>query len=404
LWRALALKSFQILIASDILTFSKSNGKTMKKIVYGLLLLILGSHWSSWAAGSYTEIQELVIDSTVLGEKRNLVVYLPAGYQNNKDRFPVLYITDGNIHGPHTAGTLDYLAKFDQTPQMIVVGIVTPPETRVRDLTVTSADKQNSQQLDNADRFLAFVEQEVIPFVKERYRTMDYQALSGTSHGGQFAINALVKRPGLFNGVIAISPSLYWDKHQMLGLSEAALKSHQLQGRLYVSIANEESTMTEPFRKFVELTQRYPTEKLTVASQTFSDETHNTTVLQGQYHGLKHLFAGWAIPESPQTLVDLQTIFARRSALLNTPMVIPEDRAAGYGQWLQYLNRQDDALALLKWNRANYSQSLNAHIALIRAYLHFKLAGDAKAALEDAIKSIDGLSTEQREQLESLFI
>jgi len=375
----------------------------MKKIVYGLLLLLLGSHWSSWAAGSYTEIQELVIDSAVMAEKRNLVVYLPAGYQNNNDRFPVLYITDGDIHGPHTAGTLDYLAKFDQTPQMIVVGIVNPRETRDRDLTVTSAEKQNSTQLENADRFLAFVEKEVIPLVKERYRTLDYQALSGTSHGGQFAINALVKQPGLFNGVIAISPSLYWNKNQMLGLSEAALKSHQLQGRLYVSIANEESTMTEPFQTFVELTQRYPTEKLAVASQTFSNETHNTTVLQGQYYGLKHLFAGWSIPESPQTLADLQTIFDRRSKLLNTAMVIPEDRAAGYGQWLQYLNRQDDALALLKWNRKTYPQSLNAHSALIRAYLHFKLADDAKAALEDALKSINGLSTEQKAQLEALF-
>ncbi|SEH64413.1 hypothetical protein SAMN05660691_00589 [Rheinheimera pacifica] len=375
----------------------------MKKIIFSLMLLIFGGHCSTWAAGNYTEIQQLGIDSTVLGEQRNLVVYLPAGYQNNKDHFPVLYITDGDIQGPHTAGTLDYLAKFDQTPKMIVVGIVNPPQTRVRDLTVTSADKQNTQQLDNADRFLAFIEQEVIPLVKQRYRTLDYQALSGTSHGGQFAINALVKRPGLFNGVIAISPSLYWDKHQMLELAELAMKRQQLQGRLYVSIANEESTMTEPFQKFVELTQRHSSEKLTVANQTFSNETHNTTVLQGQYYGLKHLFSGWAIPESPQTLADLQTIFENRSELLNTQMVIPEDTAAGYGQWLQYLNRQDDALALLKWNRKTYPQSLNAHVALIRAYLHFKLADDAKAALENALKSINDLSTEQKAQLEGLF-
>lgn len=375
----------------------------MKKIIFALMLLIWGGHCSTWAVGNYTEIQQLVIDSTVLAEQRNLVVYLPEGYQNNKDRFPVLYITDGDIQGPHTAGTLDYLAKFDQTPQMIVVGIVNPPQTRVRDLTVTSADKQNTQQLDNADRFLAFIDQEVIPLVKQQYRTLDYQALSGTSHGGQFAINALVKRPGLFNGVIAISPSLYWNKNQMLKLAELAMKRRQLQGRLFVSIANEEAAMTEPFQEFVESTQRYPSEKLAVASQTFSNETHNTTVLQGQYYGLKHLFLGWAIPESPQTLADLQTIFENRSKLLNTPMAIPEDRAAGYGQWLQYLNRQDDALALLKWNRKTYPQSLNAHVALIRAYLHFKLADDAKAALENALKSINDLSTEQKEQLEGLF-
>ena len=374
----------------------------MKKIVY-LVLLMLGSHFSSWAAVGSPEVQKVVIDSAVLGEKRHLVIYLPDGYRNSQDRYPVLYLTDGDIQGPHTAGTLDYFAKFDQTPKMIVVGIITPPQSRQRDLTVTSSANENPQQLANADRFLAFIEQEVIPLVKERYRTLDYQALSGTSFGGLFAINTLVKRPRLFDGVISISPSLWWNDKQMLELVEAALKNAQLRGRIYVSIANEESTMTEPFQQFVELTQRYPSENLMVASQVFSDETHNTTVLQGQYYGLKHLFSGWAIPETPQTLADLQANFERRSKLLNIPMMIPEDRAAGYGQWLQFLNRQDDALALLQWNRETYSQSLNAHIALIRAYLHFSLAEDASAALEDALKTLNELSPEQKAQLEALF-
>ena len=178
----------------------------LKKIVYGLLLIMLGSHWSSWAAARLPVLQELVIDSAVLGEKRDLIIYLPEGYQNSEDRYPVLYLTDGDIQAPHTAGTIDYLAKFEQMSPMIVVGIVNPPETRERDLTVTPSEKENPNQLENADRFLDFVENDVIPFVKQQYRTLDYQALSGTSHGGQFAINALVKRPGLFDGVIAISP------------------------------------------------------------------------------------------------------------------------------------------------------------------------------------------------------
>ena len=377
----------------------------MKKIVHGLLLLMLASHWSSWAAARLPVLQELTIDSAVLGEKRDLVLYLPEGYQTSQDRYPVLYLTDGNIQGPHTAGTIDYLTKFEQMPPMIVVGIVNPRETRERDLTVTPLEKQNPNQLENADRFLDFVENEVIAFVKKQYRTLDYQVLSGTSHGGQFAINALLKRPGLFDGIIAISPSLYWNNHQLPGLAEQALKSDQLQGRLFVSIANEESTMTESYQRFVDLLARYPSNKLAVASQTFSNETHNTTVLQGQYAGLKYLFSEWPIPEDePKTLADLQAKFASRSKLHKTDLMIPQDKASGYAGWLQYLNRQDDALALLKWNRANYPQSLDAHPALIKAYLHFKMPEDAKAALKDALKTLNELSPEQKEQLESLFV
>ena len=375
----------------------------MKRILYGLLFIVC-SQCNTWAVEAVFTTEDLVINSKKLDETRNLVVYLPAGYSKSDAHYPVLYVTDGDIQGPHTAGTLDYLAKFDQAPQMIVVGIVTPRETRERDLTLTSADKQDPEQLANADLFLAFVEQEVIPEVKARYRTLDYQGLAGTSHGGQFAINALVKRPGLFNGVVAVSPSLYGNKRQLLTLTETALKQGSLQGRLYISIAQEEPTMTEPFANFVALTKYYPNQQLAVISQTFSNETHNTTALLGQYYGVKYLFDGWAIPETPQTLADLQAIFATRSSLLKTALIIPEDRAAGYGQWLQYLNRQDDALTMLQWNRETYPQSLNAHLLLIKAYLHFDMENKAHQALSEAMKSIKGLSTEQKAQLESLFL
>lgn len=376
----------------------------MKNIVYGFLLLIVASHWNTLAAVGLPTLQQRVIDSAVLGEKRHLVIYLPADYQNSQEGYPVLYLTDGQSQAPHTAGTVDYLAKFEQIPPMIVVGIVNPPQTRQRDLTLTLSDKQNPNQSENADKFLAFVEQEVMPFVQQEYRTLDFKVLSGTSHGGQFAINAAVKRPGLFQGIIAISPSLYWDNNQLFGLTEQALKSQRLQGHLYVSIANEEPIMTEPYQRFVELLARYPSDNLVVASQTFSNETHNTTVLQGQYAGLKHLFSDWAILEGqPKTLADLLEKFASRSKFLKTNIMLPEDKANGYGQWLQFLNRQDDALALLKWNREHYPQSLNAHKALINAYLHFKMVDDAKAALKEALNSLKELSPEQKAQLEALF-
>ncbi|WP_218418297.1 alpha/beta hydrolase [Alteromonas lipotrueae] len=377
----------------------------MKKLIYGILLLILGSHSNSWAISKLPTLQELTIDSSVLGEKRDLVVYLPAGYKFSQNHYPVLYLTDGDIQGSHTVGTIDYLAKFEQIPQMIVVGIVNPAKTRIRDLTITPSDKQSLNQLENADRFLDFVEKEVIPYVKQQYRILDYQILSGTSHGGQFAINAMVKRPDLFNGIIAISPSLYWNNRQLLGLAEQALKDKKLQGRLYMSIANEEPTMTDPYQQFIDLLVSYPSEKLVATSQTFSDETHNTTVLKGQYAGLKYLFSEWPIPEGePKTLADLQSKFASRSTLLKTHLKIPEDKVNGYAQWLQYLNRHDDVLELLEWNRKNYPHSVDAHSALIKAYMDFKMTEEAESALKNALKSVNDLSPKQKSQLKSLIL
>lgn len=376
----------------------------MNKITINLILVLMYAfHFSVFASAKFSTIEEATVDSKILGEKRELIVYLPAGYENGNKRFPVLYMTDGDIQGPHTTGTLDYLAKFDQAPSMIVIGIVNPRHQRNKELTLTQKGKQKPEELAGADLFLTFIEKEVMPLIKARYRTLEYQALSGTSHGGQFAINALIKRPSLFNGVIAISPSLYWNNNQLLDMTEEALKNQTLSGRLFISIANEESTMTESFQKFVELTKKYPNKNLNVSIKTFSEESHDSTTLLGQYHGLKHLFPNWAIPNTPQTLTDLQAIFSARSKLLNKTITIPEDRANGYGQWLQYLDRKEDALALLKWNRETYSQSLSAHKALIKAYLHFNLAEAAKSAFIDALESINELDLKQKQELESLF-
>ncbi len=375
----------------------------MKKIVVTLLFIVLALFNSKPSAKPWVgNVEKFSIDSEVLGESRELLVYLPTDYRDSTQKYPVLYLTDGDVQGLHTAGTVNFFAAYDQAPDMLVVGIITPRDTRTHDLTVTDVSEQALQTPSGADRFLGFVEKEVIPTIKRRYRTLDYQALSGTSHGGQFAINAMLKRPQLFDGVIAISPSLYWKNNQLLTLAEDKLKEKRIKGRVFISIADEPPVMTKPFATLVELSQQYPNDKLHLQSKTFADESHNSTTLLGQYYGLKYLFADWVIPDEPQSLADLQQIYHKRSTTLGAHLQIPEDRANGYGQWLQYLNRKDEALELYLWNRETYPQSISAHQALIKAYLHFNDNSAAKTASELAIKTLDGLNSQQKQKLNEL--
>ncbi len=60
----------------------------MKKLVYLLMILAIGSHCKSWAVTSIPQWKEQVIDSAILGEKRDIIIYMPAGYQNNQDYYP----------------------------------------------------------------------------------------------------------------------------------------------------------------------------------------------------------------------------------------------------------------------------------------------------------------------------
>ena len=55
------------------------------------------------------------------------------------------------------------------------------------------------------------------------------------------------------------------------------------------------------------------------------------------------------------------------SAQLKSKLILPEDRANGYGQWLTYLNRTDEAIELFRWNTQTYPTSLNAFDVLGQA-------------------------------------
>src|SRR5579872_1909199 len=85
------------------------------------------------------------IHSKTLNESRTLFVAKPAGYDSGTDRYPVLYLLDGEEHFRFTAAIVEFLAASDRIPKMLVVGIASgDSEKRTHDLTPLS-----SAEIDN---------------------------------------------------------------------------------------------------------------------------------------------------------------------------------------------------------------------------------------------------------------
>ena len=91
-----------------------------------------------------------------------------------------------------------------------MVGVVNVD--RVRDLTPEpgEADRKRYPSSGHADRFRRFLEEELVPYVDTHFRTQPFRILAGHSHGGLFAIHALLSGDA-FDAFIASSPSLYWN-------------------------------------------------------------------------------------------------------------------------------------------------------------------------------------------------
>ena len=87
------------------------------------------------------------------------------------------------------------------------------PQSRARDYLPALPNEFSLSEFESgeADRFLNFLENELLPAVKQRFQ-IDFNRLGlyGHSYGGLFTLFALHKKPSLFSDYFAISPSVWW--------------------------------------------------------------------------------------------------------------------------------------------------------------------------------------------------
>jgi len=199
-------------------------------------------------------VVEAVVPSKILGLSRDVIVSLPDDYQREATRrYSVLYVLDGSSHTDHTAESARLLARLGVIPDVIVVGLPSSDENRSLDYTPPymriDADSKNSPA-GQADRFLRFLESELIPFVDQRYRTTSTRMLAGSSRGGLFVVYSLLEKPDLFRARFAFSPALWRDDQRVVKeLAQARVNGPTF---LYLSLGDAENPkMTAAFRNAV---------------------------------------------------------------------------------------------------------------------------------------------------------
>jgi len=91
-----------------------------------IFLVALSTNNLLWAEDGDDKIfigETITIKSEVLDEERQMLVYLPAGYEGASAEYPVLYLLDGGYHFHHVTGIVQFLSSQGLMPQTIVVAI-----------------------------------------------------------------------------------------------------------------------------------------------------------------------------------------------------------------------------------------------------------------------------------------
>jgi predicted alpha/beta superfamily hydrolase len=344
--------------------------------------------------------QRLVVHSSVLNEDRVIWVRTPRAYEHDKAAYPVLYLMDGPAHINEIGSTIDFLAEQNRVPPMIVVGIANTDRTR--DLTPTHWDMKRPDGTVNAnptsgggDRFLDFIQKELIPQIEKRYRTSCYRVFAGHSLGGLMVIHTLITRPELFQAYIAVSPSLQWDDQGTLHQAQKFFAGQaELKKALFFSLGNEGNT-PNPMGEGFELLQKTLAAKAPKEfhwdSARYRDETHGSTVLLAHYAGLRTVFADWQMPVNAESgdpeggLAGVEKHYHDLSEHYGCAVRPPESLVNQLGYQLMGQKKLEEAIRAFQRNVELYPDSANVYDSLGDGYEN---AGKLDLAIQNVEKAV----------------
>ncbi|MEN4919162.1 alpha/beta hydrolase-fold protein [Achromobacter spanius] len=255
------------------------------------------------------------VPDPVSGRGYQVFVALPPSYAKQPQRrYPVLYVTDADYAFPIIRQLGRRLnVEGPRIEEFILVGLSYAKGedggvSRQRDYTPTpngpSTAPANAIH-GQARAYQTYLRDQVKPFIAARYRADPAKAIFlGHSYGALLGTQILFTEPGLFNGYILGSPSLWYDKRHALKLEARYATRHQdLTANVYLYVGAYEALRKgdRRYNQTVDMvadnqaletalqSRKYPGLKL--KSAVLNDEDHLTVAPRGFTQGLKYLLS-----------------------------------------------------------------------------------------------------------------
>lgn len=380
----------------------------MKSVTFSVLLLV--SIMATAQKNSQITIgRSDSVYSQILHENRKLWVHLPDENSPDgifaKEHYPVIYLLDGWEQNFSVVTSMVELLSGGggnlAFPKMIVVGI--PNTYRTRDLTPTHVaampmmDSMEASTSGGGEKFISFIQSELIPHIDSLYPTAPYRILIGHSLGGLMSVYTLINHTDLFNAYVAIDPSMFWDDKFVLKEMKEALSEKQFEKRsLFLAAAN---TMNSGFDTSIigpimrcnfqlrDYLNTYKESKLVSGYKYYPEYDHNSVPLPAEYDALRFIFnfynLNFPFAEFFKPSFKADTLLTEHYKYISSQMGYtvfpPEQLVNGLGCQLMSMKQFDRAYYFFKMNIDNYPQSFNAYDSMGDL---FAAKGEKKKAIE----------------------
>ncbi len=215
------------------------------------------------------QVKYETIQSSKLGEERELKIQLPRGYNNDEDKtYPIFIVLDGDYMFEAVAGNVDYYSYWEDMPESIVVG-VNQIDKRFDDCMYS---EQNSLPIETGAAFFEFIGMELMPYIEKTYRGGNFRVAIGHGETANFINYYLLKSQPLFQAYISISPEL---APQMIDYLPEVMEKVQSKTFYYLANTNNDAKsikrMTEALNSDISAIEN---ENLVYNFDTFKSASH----------------------------------------------------------------------------------------------------------------------------------
>jgi len=359
------------------------------------------------------------IQSAILKEKRKIWVHIPESATDKMRRYPVVYLLDGDAHFYSVVGMMHQLSSVNLNmicPEMIVVGI--PNTDRTRDLTPTHV-KADPPYVDSAyaktsgggEKFIAFMEKELMPYINQHYPTAPYKVLIGHSFGGLAVMQTFVHHTSLFNTYICIDPSMWWDKQTLLKQAQQKLANTNYKGTTFFlgiantmedgmtlkKVVNDTTSNSRHIRAILALRKAFEHNSkngLKYQGKFYEKDSHGSVPLITEYDALHFIFNFYSpeltlkdyFSDADEFLADkVEKHFTDVSAQMGYKVKPPEMLMNRIGFVALMNKHHKKAERFFKYNVNNYPENFSVYDALGDYYA---AVGDKAAAVVNFKKAL----------------
>lgn len=216
------------------------------------------------------KIDSFDIKSDILSENRKIYSFKPTELIQ-ADSVIFVYLLDGEY------SEYRYKKIQDDFPDNQIIGIGIVNTNRNRDMLPAK----------QPDKFLDFIDKELIPTVEDNYKTKK-RILFGHSFAGGFVINSMIQYPGLFDKYIASSPTPIMDFIDS-GIYVLLDKELSVDIDLYFSYGSKDMKQVRKWGlKLNESLNGINFERITWRNDIYKDKNHNNCDLISLINGLKY--------------------------------------------------------------------------------------------------------------------